>query len=60
MLVTQLAYCSHRPNISMYVPFEFVYNSRGAQDWMINNPATRMTIYHVGGLINKAFPKSLT
>lgn len=44
----------------MYVPFEFAYNSRGAQDWMINNPTTRMTTYDVGGLINKAFPKSLT
>ena len=62
VLVTLPAHCSHRLqplDISVYSPFKSAYNLT-AQDWMINNPGTRMTIYDIGGLIGKTFPREFT
>lgn len=46
-------------HIYVHGPFKFAYN-KAVKDWVINNPATKMTIYVVRGLITKAFPKAFT
>ncbi|KAJ8949411.1 hypothetical protein NQ318_007510 [Aromia moschata] len=60
VLLTLPPHCSHKLqplDVSCFGPFKSYYN-RAMDDWLLNHPATPVTIYNIAELTGKAFPQA--